>query len=99
MVNHDVVRLHIAVHDSLRVAVIKRLQNLEHVEADIEVVETLVEFAEISVTCIDKLSDNGWRLRQWVAHNIDQLNNVNAVLQGLQDLNLAADLVLLNYRA
>ena len=99
MVNHDVVRLHIAVHDSLRVAVIERLQNLEHVEADIEVVETLVEFAEISVTSIDKLSDNGRGLRQWVAHNIDQLNNVNAVLQGLQDLNLAANLVLLNYRA
>ena len=86
-------------HDSLRVAVIKSLQNLEHVKADIEVVKTLVEFAEISVTCIDKLSDNGWRLSQRVANNIDQLNNVNAVLQGLQDLNLAADLVLLNYKA
>lgn len=80
-------------------AIIKRLQNLEHVEADIEVVETLVEFAEISVTCIDKLSDNGWRFSQWVANNIDQLNNVNAVLQGLQNFNLAADLVLFNYKA
>jgi hypothetical protein len=96
VVDHDVVGLHIAVHDALRVAVVKGLQDLEHVVADVEIVEALVEFAEVSIASINELGDNGGRLGEGVTDNVDQLNNVNAVLEGLEDLNLAPDFVLLN---
>jgi hypothetical protein len=39
VVNHDVVRLDVSVHDALAVAEIQRLEQLEDIEADIEVVE------------------------------------------------------------
>ena len=85
-------------HNALRVAVVERFQDLKHVVADIEIVEALVKFSEISIASINELSDNGRRLRKWVAHNIDQLNDVDSVLEGLQDLDLTSDLVLLHYR-
>ena len=94
MIDHDVVGLHVAMHDALRVAVIERLQNLKHVVSDIEVVEALVQFAEISVASINEFSDDRWCLGQWVAHDIDKLNNVHTVLQSLQNLDLTPDLVL-----
>lgn len=37
VINHDVVRLHIAVHDTLAVAEVERLEQLENVESDIVV--------------------------------------------------------------
>ena len=39
VVNHDVVRLDISVHDALAVAEVQCLEQLEDIEADIEVVE------------------------------------------------------------
>lgn len=80
VVNHNVVRLHITVHNSFRVTVVERFQDLEHVVADVEIIEALVEFAEISVTCVDKFRDDGRRLGERVAHHIDQLNDVDTVL-------------------
>ena len=96
VVDHDVVGLHIAVHDALRVAVVKGFQDFEHVVADVEIVEALVEFTEVSIAGIDELGDNGGRLGEGVADNVDQFNNVDAVLEGLEDLNLASDFVLLD---
>ena len=78
MVNHDVVRLDITVHDALRVAEIKRFQDFVHIEANVEVVETLVQLAEIRVTRIDELRNNRRCLGQWVPHDVDQLNDVHA---------------------
>lgn len=49
MVDHNVVRFHIAVHDALAVTEIQSLQELKYVVADIEVVEFGVEAAEIGV--------------------------------------------------
>jgi hypothetical protein len=39
MVDHNVVRLHIAVHNALAVTVVKRLEEFVDVVADIDVVE------------------------------------------------------------
>ena len=77
---------------------IKCFQDLEHIVANIEVVEALVKFAEISITGIDEFSDNGWRLSERVTNNINKVDNVDTVLQGLQNLNFASDFVLFNYR-
>ena len=96
MINHDVVRLHVTVHDALRVAVVESFQDLEHVVANVEIVEALIEFAEVSITRVNKLSDNGRSLGQGVSDNVNKLDNVDSVLQGLQDLDLTSDLVLLD---
>lgn len=63
VVDHDIVRFYVTMHNALRVAVVKGLQDFKHVVSNVKVVETLVKFSEISVTGIDELGDNGWRLR------------------------------------
>ena len=94
VIDHDVVGLHVAMHDALRVAVIECLQNLKHVVSDIEIVEALVQFAEISVASINELSDDCRCLGQRVTHDINKLDNVHTVLQCLQNLDFTPDLVL-----
>ena len=98
VVNHDVMRLDIAVHDSLRMAVIKGLQDFEHVITNIKVVEALVKFAEVCITGINKFSDDCRCLGQWIAYYIKHVNNVDATLESLQNFDLTSDLVLLDYR-
>ena len=57
MIDHNVMRLHIAVHDALAVTEIERLEKLKDVEADVEVGELWVEAAEVGV--VDVLEDEG----------------------------------------
>jgi len=96
MVDHDVVGFHITMHDTTGVAVVKRLQDLEHVETDVEVGEALVEGAEIVITSLDVLHDQSRRFGQRIPDHIDQVNDVDATANGLQDLNLTSDLRLLD---
>lgn len=49
MIDHNVVRFHVAVHYALAVTEIQGLQELENVVADVEVVEFGVEAAKIGV--------------------------------------------------
>ena len=63
VIDHDVVGFHVTMHDALRVAVVKSLQDFKHVVPNIEVVKALVKLTKISVTGINKLSDDGRRLR------------------------------------
>ena len=97
MVDHDVVRFYITVHDALRVAKVKSLQDLKHVEANVKVVEALVQLAEIGIASIYKLSNNRRCLRQWVPYNINEIDNIRSTLKRLQYLDLTSNLVLLNY--
>ena len=60
MIDHNVMRFHVSVHDALAVAEIERLEQLEDVEADIEVVELWIEASEICV--VDILEDERRRL-------------------------------------
>ena len=96
VVDHNVVRLDIAMHDAFRVAEVERLKNLIHVEANVEVVEALVQLAEVCIASIDEFSNNGGSLGQWVPHDIDQLDNVHTAFQVLQNLDLSSNLVLLD---
>jgi len=79
------------------VAEIKCLENLKHVEPDVEVVETLVKLTEISVTSIDKFSDDGWSFGQRVARDAEHIDDVGPTLQRLQNLKLTPNLVFLDY--
>lgn len=96
MIDHDVVRLNIAMHDALRVAKVKSFKNLKHIVPNVKVIEALIELAEVSITRVNKLSDNGRGLRQGVSHHINQVNDVYTTFKCLQNLNLTSDLVLLD---
>jgi hypothetical protein len=78
------------------VAVVESFEDLEHVEANVEVVEALVQFAEISVARVNELGDDGRRLGKRVSDNINEFDNVDTVLEGLENLDLATDLVFLH---
>jgi len=97
VINHNVVRLHISVHDAFRVAVVESLQDFKHVVANVKIVETLIKLAEISVACVHELSDNSRRLGQGISDNIDHVDNVSSMLECLQDFDLSSDLVLLDW--
>lgn len=60
MIDHNVVRFHIAVHNALAVTEIQSFQELENVVADIEVVELGVKAAEVGV--VDVFENKGRRL-------------------------------------
>lgn len=97
VIDHDIVGLHITVSDALRVAVIERAQHFEYVVPNVEVVEALVEGPEVNIPCVDVLHDEGRGFGHWVAHYIDQVDDVQATLEGLEDLDLTSDLGLLHY--
>ena len=96
MVDHDVMRLDIAVHNALRVAEIERFENLKHVEANVEVIEALIQLAEVRIARVDKLSDDRRRLGQGVPHHIDQVDDIRAASERLQNFDLSSNLVLLD---
>ncbi len=55
MIDHNVMRLHIAVHDALAVTVVKRLEELVNVKPDIDIVELGIQTPEVRV--VDILED------------------------------------------
>lgn len=71
VVDHDVVRLHISVHDSLRVAVVQSLKHFIDVKSDVVICEALVKSSEVNVTSINILHDQSWGLGHWVSYHID----------------------------
>ena len=74
VVDHDVVRLDVSVHDAVRVAVVQGLEELENVIANVVVGEGGVEYLEVRV--IDVLEDEGGGFGLRVADHIEELNYV-----------------------
>ena len=99
MINHDVVGLYVAVHDAFWVAVVKSFEDFEHVVPNVVVSETLVQLAEVCITCVYKFSDNRGSFSQGVSDHINQFNNVHSFLESLQNFNFSSDLVFLDYRS
>jgi len=96
VVNHNVMRLDISVHNSLRMAEVQGLEDLEHVEADVEVSETFVKCAEINIAGVNELHDEGGSLGHRVSDDINQVDNVNSSLDRLQNFDLTSNLGFLN---
>mmetsp|Transcript_23785 Transcript_23785/g.52353 ORF Transcript_23785/g.52353 Transcript_23785/m.52353 type:complete len:234 (-) Transcript_23785:262-963(-) len=76
MINHHVVRFHISMHDSLRVAEIQSFQHFVDVVANVVVDQCRIQSFEISV--VDALENETWSLRLRVTHNVEQLYDVGA---------------------
>lgn len=55
MIDHNVMRLHVSVHDSFAVAEVQSLEQLKDVVTNIDVVELGVQASEIGV--VDMLED------------------------------------------
>ena len=55
MINHDIVRFHVTMHNAHWVAKVERLQNFEDVVARVEIGQCLVQLLEIGI--VDMLED------------------------------------------
>lgn len=60
MIDHNVMRLDISMHNSFAVAEIESFEELKDVESDINIVKLGVEASEIGV--VDVLEDERWSL-------------------------------------
>jgi hypothetical protein len=96
VVNHNVVWLHITMGDSLGVAEIKSLEHFVNVVSDVKVSEILVESTEINIASVYMLHDKCGGFSHWISNNIDQVDYVHSIVQGLKNLNLSSDLGLLD---
>lgn len=94
MINHDIVGLHISMHNSLAVAEIQSLQKLVDIETNIIVGETRVKRPEIGIVNVFKNQTR--RLALVVANNIEQGHHIWPTCQVLEDLDLTLDLLLLD---
>lgn len=54
MVDHNVVRLHVSVHNSLAVAEIESLEQFKDIKSDIDILELGIEASEVGVVDIFK---------------------------------------------
>jgi len=90
VVDHDVVRFDVPVHDTHRVAEVQRLEELVHVIADVVARKGRVERLEILVVHI--FEDERRRLGLRIADDVQQLDDVRTTAEVLEDLNLAFDL-------
>ena len=93
MINNNIARLNITVHDAHRVCIIKGFQHLEHVVSDVVISEGSAEFAEVHVVAhIDDLSYDRRVIRHGVFDYFIQLNDIRPTLHCLQNFYLTADL-------
>ena len=94
VIDHDIVRLDITVHDALAVAEIQGLQELKDIVPDIIVGEPRIQGTEVRV--VDILKYQTGRLALTVANHVQQSDDIGATGQVLEDLDLTLDLLLLN---
>lgn len=94
MIDHDVVGLHISVHDTLAVTEVQRLEELVDVEADVVVREAGVQGTKIGV--VDSFKDQAGSLALVVPNNVQQSYNVGTASKVLEDLDLSLNLLLLH---
>ena len=92
VVNHDIVGLYITMHDTIRVAVIQRLQELKNVVSNVIIGQRWIQNLEIRI--VDVFKDERRRLGLWITHNVQELNNVGASAHVLQDFDFTLDFLL-----
>jgi len=91
MVYHNIVWLNVSVHDAFRVAEVECLQDLKHVKADIEISKTLVQTAEVNIASVNVLHDQGGGFGHGVSDYVDQVYNIYAISQSLENLDFPSD--------
>ena len=87
MVDHDIERLDVSVHDAVHVRVLKRLQNHVGVKADVDVRKTTRQNFCLNVGNIFK--DECGRLGRGFSQNVVEFDDVGATVESLKDLDLA----------
>ena len=86
VVDYDVERLHVAVHDAMHVRVLKSLEDHVGVQPDIHVIKATSQHFCLYVR--DVLEDESWGLGRWVAQNVVQLDDVGTTVERLQYFDL-----------
>lgn len=94
MVDHNVVRLHISMHDTLAVTEVECLQKFIDVVTNIVVHETRIERTEVGIVHVFEYQTR--RLTLAVTNDIKQGHNIRSSRQILQNLDLTLDLLLLH---
>jgi hypothetical protein len=94
MVDHDIVGLHVAMHDTLTVAKVQSLQKFVHVETNIIVGEAGIQRPEVGVVHI--LKDQTGGLALTIPDHIQQGNDIWATGEILKNFDLTLDLLLLD---
>ena len=94
VVNHDVVWLHVPMHDPVGMTIIESLEELKDVEANVEIGKRRVEDFEVGV--VDMLKDERWRFGLWIADDVEKLNNVCSAAHVLENFDLALNLLFLD---
>lgn len=95
VVNHNIVRLHIPVHDSLAVTEVQCLQKLVDIITHVIVGEAGVEHAEVRVVHV--FENQARRFALAIANDIKQGYHVGATRQVLKNLDLTLNLLLLDW--
>ena len=95
VINHNIVRLHIPMHDSLAVTEVQRLQKLVDIITHVIVGEPGVEHAEIRVVHV--FENQARCLALAIANDIKQGYHVGATCQVLKNLDLTLNLLLLDW--
>jgi hypothetical protein len=94
VIDHNVMRLDIAVHDAFGMAEVEGFEEFEDVVSYVVVDESWVQSPEVGV--VDILEDEAGSLTLAISDNIQQSNDVGPTGQVLQDLDLALYFLLLD---
>lgn len=92
VIDHDVVRLDIAMHHAVGMAVIQRLQQLVNVVSNVQVGQRGVQHLEIDV--VDVLEDQRGGLALRIPDHVEELDDVGPAAHVLQYFDLALDFLL-----
>lgn len=81
MIDHNVMRLHVSVHNSLAVTKVQSLQQLENVESHIKVVELGIEASEVGI--VDILENERRSLTLRFARDVPPLQSAHRNIYSL----------------
>lgn len=95
MVDHNIVRFHVSVHNALAMTEIQRLQKLINVKTDIIIGKPRVQGAEVCVVHVFKNQTRGLALA--ITNDIEQRHHIGTPRQVLKNLDLTLDLLLLDW--
>ena len=95
MIDNNVKRLDITMHDSMRVSEIKRFQDFISVKPNVHVIKGLRDHLGFNIWNVFK--HKAGRLGNWISDHIVQLYDVWSTVKGLKNLCLAIDFLLTHW--